>query len=275
MDYTDRTKPMTASEERDLLQTVGKEKARERIILSNVPFVLQKAKEMSRQYIEDLEDIFQEGMIGLSDAYEKYDPTLGTRFLTYAVARADRYMRNFIRSNQTPLYEPNNFYVDLNFVNAHGMPEKGDIVGHSKWNSERQRCVENRVMFNVSVHEEEDKSGDTLSETTDRGLVLYEDSLEVSHNDNENLSIITQYADQYHQVLCELYQKNPLSISIFNGYVEGFKRYEVLAREYGITKQRIGQIIGEVSRKVEKRLRIAGDAVTFGRALFEYNLSRI
>ena len=263
--------PMTAAEEKELLLKIGKERARERIILSNVPFVLQKARKMSEQYGETMEDLFQEGMIGLHDSYEKFDPSRGVRFLTYGVSRCDRYMRNFIMSNQSPMYEPNNYHQDLQYVNKYGMPENGDIIRESKWTDERRRLVQNRIMFSVAAHSEEES---IKEEVTDCGMIIYENSLELSHEENKNLRTILKYSEKYHEVVEEIDQSNPRHIQIFMDYVEGFKRYEVLSREHGVTKQRIGQIVSLVARKIEKRLKISVDAVTFGRLLFEYQMTR-
>lgn len=276
LNHVKQAVPMTALEERELLLKIGKERAKERIILSNVPFVMQKARAMSEQYSETMEDIFQEGMIGLHDAYEKYDPSRGTRFLTYAVSWCDRYMRNFIMSNQSPIYEPNNYHQDLQYVNKYGMPENGDIIGESKWTDERRRLVQNRIMFSVAVHSEEDSSAEESikEEVIDCGMIIYENSLELSHEENKNLRTILKYSEKYHKVVEEIDQSNPRYIQIFMDYVEGFKRYEVLSREHGVTKQRIGQIVSLVARKIEKRLKISGDAVTFGRALLEYQMAR-
>jgi RNA polymerase primary sigma factor len=61
----------------------GDEKAREKLILHNMRLVMSIGKKY-RGYGLDDHDLYQEGVIGLMKAIEKYDPLLGWRFSTYA-----------------------------------------------------------------------------------------------------------------------------------------------------------------------------------------------
>lgn len=63
---------------------VRAERAREKLIASNLRLVVKFV--MGRRYHSrmDVEDLVQHGMIGLIRAAEKYDPDWGTRFSTYA-----------------------------------------------------------------------------------------------------------------------------------------------------------------------------------------------
>lgn len=76
---------LTAAEERDLTRAAqrGDAKARERLIESNMRLVINIAKNYRNKAIP-LEDLIQDGAIGLMHAVERFDPTLGYRFSTYA-----------------------------------------------------------------------------------------------------------------------------------------------------------------------------------------------
>lgn len=80
-----RTPLLTPEEEVELTRAVqkGDERARMRLIESNMRLVINIAKSYRNRSIP-LEDLIQEGAIGLMQAAERFDPDKGYRFSTYA-----------------------------------------------------------------------------------------------------------------------------------------------------------------------------------------------
>lgn len=77
---------ITAIEEVDLAKKIkcGNKEALERLITSNLRFVVSVAKQYLNQGI-DLPDLINEGNLGLIKAAQRFDPTRGFKFISYAV----------------------------------------------------------------------------------------------------------------------------------------------------------------------------------------------
>jgi RNA polymerase primary sigma factor len=61
----------------------GNTAARDRMISANIPLVMATVRQYGTCYLET-EDVIQEGMIGLCTAVDRFDPSRGLRFSTYA-----------------------------------------------------------------------------------------------------------------------------------------------------------------------------------------------
>src|SRR3954453_20034632 len=76
---------LTAAEERNLSRRAreGDEEARQHLIERNLRLVISIAKKYRGRGVP-FEDLIQEGNAGLIKAVERFDPSLGNRFSTYA-----------------------------------------------------------------------------------------------------------------------------------------------------------------------------------------------
>ncbi|EHM09629.1 RNA polymerase sigma factor, sigma-70 family [Thermanaerovibrio velox DSM 12556] len=88
--------------ERDLWERVrsGDEDAREEAILSMRPMVFWLAKRIGAPGV--LQDLVQEGMVGLIEAVDNFDPSRGLKFSTYAYYRIRGRMINFLTRVEAP-----------------------------------------------------------------------------------------------------------------------------------------------------------------------------
>src|SRR5690606_6694583 len=93
-----RSAPLTREEERELALRcqAGDPRAREELITRNLPFVVAVAKRYLGRGAR-LDDLVQEGNLGLLRAVEKFDTKKGTRFSTYSVWWIRAYIQKYLR----------------------------------------------------------------------------------------------------------------------------------------------------------------------------------
>jgi RNA polymerase primary sigma factor len=77
---------ITPDEETELAHRIiaGDNEAFQRLVEANLRFVVSVAKQYQGHGL-DLSDLINEGNLGLIKAAQKYDPTRGFRFISYAV----------------------------------------------------------------------------------------------------------------------------------------------------------------------------------------------
>ena len=80
------TQPLSRMDEIDLFTRIrqGDEEAREKVITSNLRFVVSVAREY-KDYGLSLLELVSEGNVGLLEAVKRFDETRGFKFITYAV----------------------------------------------------------------------------------------------------------------------------------------------------------------------------------------------
>ena len=111
---------MSADEEAEAAREMvnGSEKAREKIILSNLRFVVSVAKAYHRNNsFLKLEDLINEGNLGMIEATDSFDPSQGFKFISYAVWHIRRRIRECITKNGRHVKIPENQVWIMNKIN--------------------------------------------------------------------------------------------------------------------------------------------------------------
>lgn len=85
-------------------------RAKEKLILCNLrlvaSFALKQQRRVARAVALDMDDLLQEGVIGLNKAAEKFDPTQGYKFSTYAYWWLRQSISRFLIDNMTSIRVP-------------------------------------------------------------------------------------------------------------------------------------------------------------------------
>ena len=93
---------LTREEEYELSRRArkGDERARETLAVSNLPFVVAIAKKYANRGAR-LDDLIQEGNVGLMKAIEHFDAKKNVRFATYAVWWIRAYITPYLKDNRS------------------------------------------------------------------------------------------------------------------------------------------------------------------------------
>ena len=146
------TKPLTADEEAELAFRVqhGDQAARGQLIKANLRFVVSVAKQYLTKGVE-LSDLISDGNIGLINAAERFDPTRGFKFDSYAVW----WIRQSIMQALTETY--NVVRMPMNMTNLIGRIRKASAEIEQK---EQRPATTSELAEKLDV--DEDKIQDAL-----------------------------------------------------------------------------------------------------------------
>lgn len=108
---------LTPEEEVELAKKAqtGDIKAKERLILSNLRFVVSVAKQYQNQGLS-LNDLINEGNLGLIKAVNRYDVTKGFKFISYAVWWIRQSILQALAENSRIIRLPSNKLVTINKI---------------------------------------------------------------------------------------------------------------------------------------------------------------
>jgi RNA polymerase primary sigma factor len=95
----------------------GDQKALEELVYRNLKFVVSVAKQYNIPNIK-IEDLINEGNIGLVQAANKFEPNKGFKFISYAVWYIRRNMNEYISKNNSIIRLPMNKINDIAALNT-------------------------------------------------------------------------------------------------------------------------------------------------------------
>jgi len=234
---------LTNIEEIELASQIkqGDRKAKERLIRSNLRFVISVAKEYQGLGIS-LEDLINEGNMGLIKAAERFDETRGFKFITYAVWWIKQSIFQCIADKSKivrfPVNRMNNYvkltrFIDI-FEQKNGFrPTMDDI--------ERElELTRKDVLQAFSMVANEQSIDDTLkdSETQIKNFIIDKQIAQPDQNlDYESLKVDIE------TVLRTLNEREAHIIELYFG-VNQERPYtlEEIAGMYNLTRERVRQI---------------------------------
>lgn len=234
----------------------GDMKARDMLVNCNQRFIYSAAKRFSNNPDTVLE-LVNEGNIGLVEAIEKFDFTVGVRLLTYAQAYIRRNMIRYFCENRL-VKRPSDTKIGSIITNErnafYSMNERQPTIEElrsillNKYNinvtNDEDFYVNNFVYIddNVSDSDDDFTFGDTSEYINSTSTYNdYEKDIEYDNTKAVVLAALSKLDNRSQDILKRLYGI---------GYDREFSASEI-ADMYGMTKTRINQIKNEAQKRLE------------------------
>ena len=240
--------PLLTDEEEKLLFADLNKENREKIIQSNLRFVVSIAKQYQGKGIE-LADLIAVGNTGLMQAVDKFDVTMGCRFISYAVWWIRQAMLEEIMTNGKTIRVPIN-KIASNIKLTKAITEFEQQYGTIP--------TEDELLQIMNVDDEE------LQKILQGNIVVINDTV-VNENGEEESVFDSLVLDDYppddikddikvsvHAALQELNPVEQLVIKELFGFDTEPKEVEVVAENLQLTTERVRQIKDKAIIKLRK-----------------------
>ncbi len=215
-----------------------------------VKYIALKMRGVYKNYAQ-LDDIVNQGIIALIDAVEKYDPSRGIKFETFASIKVKGAIIDFIRTQDWIPRRLRKASSDLEVVFNKLCSDLGRQPTHMEIAKEMHITVEqlDRIMdqtysFNLLSYEEV-----VWQKMQNAGNDLLDDSVEDSPEGNLMEEELRQ---QLAEAIDSLAERERTVISLY--YFEKLKLKEI-ADVLGVTESRVSQIHSSAILKMKKRMK--------------------
>lgn len=243
-------KPLEVLEEVRLcdLMIGGDELAREKLIKHNLRFVISIAKQYYTK-TTSLEDLINEGNVGLIIATHKFDSHRGFKFITYAVWWIRNRILKFINAMDGLVRIPNHKLYNINKINEaysrleqklEAPPTFMDLK--EKLNGEFSTTDINDF-FN-HIFSSDKRLDDELGYDTSGTTTVLDTIVNDVHPNSDVLTNISDSQLRLNSILSILKNDNQLAILTKMYGLDGSEPMplEVISRDMGISKERVRQI---------------------------------
>jgi RNA polymerase primary sigma factor len=207
------------------------------LVVGNLRFVISVAKMYQNQGM-DIMDLISEGNIGLIKAAEKFNPTSGLKFISYAVWWVRQSIMASLNENARTIRIPSNLVQE-----AQKQKKKDEILEEYTFlvSDETITPPSNNLPYCVGLFSEINEDGDTLIDVIPNQNA---DSPEQFLNSNEEIK------KKVELMLGILDDRERTIIIKYFGLTGTESSLEDLGEEFGCTKERIRQLKDKAIKKL-------------------------
>lgn len=227
----------------------GDPEARRRLIVSNLRLVVSIAKKYL-YYGLPLQDLIEEGNIGLMKAVSRFDPERGCKFSTYATwwirQAVTRSLSNYGRTVRIPVYVTDNISkykrtADDLYKKTGKQPDAEEVAEQMGIKVKEAKKLESFITEIAPLD-----NLDTTSEDDGRGIPE-------QYHPSEGNDAIEKIGleQQMEELMSQLDEREANIIRFRYGLADGLAHtLEETGREFGLTRERIRQIEKDVMKKL-------------------------
>lgn len=244
---------LSASEEIRLAEAAqrGEGEARKKLIVSNLRLVVSIAKKYL-YYGLQLQDLIEEGNLGLMKAVDRYDPGRGCKFSTYATwwirQAITRALSNYGRTVRIPVYVTDNVSrykktADELYIRTGKRPDPEEIATAMGIKVAEARKLQSFV--------DDISPLDNLETTNDDNGRGIPENMEPRRMDDAIAQI--ELDQQLEEIMKQLTPREQNIIRYRYGLMDGRAHtLEQTGRRFNLTRERIRQIENDVMRRLRK-----------------------
>ena len=236
-----------------------KEKIRQFILCRNIKLVISIAKKIQKNTNKiPLEDMIDEGMIGLMKAIEKFDLAHGCKFSTYAYNWVKQAITRYIANNgdiiRIPVHFSDNLAKIRRFENTYMMEHGTDNVPYEEIEKHLSIPIKKIKNFKKasmpvsSLDSPIDENENSIMDVIEDKMAMSPESITINNALHASLMEAIKTLDEREAfIVTNLYNitdTNPLNL-------------QEIAQKFELTKERIRQIASEALKKLRHPMKYA------------------
>ena len=207
------------------------------LIVGNLRFVINVSKAYQNQGM-DLLDIIAEGNIGLIKAAERFDPTSGFKFISYAVWWIKQTIMASLNENCRTIRIPSNLVQDAQKQKKVEISEEDNFFIN---NVEDETPIGINLPYCIGLYKEINEDGDQLIDVIPNREAESPDAILNSPEEiKKKVSAMLSVLDEREKIIIEKYY----------GLTGIESNLEDLGEEFGCTKERIRQLRDKAIKKL-------------------------
>jgi RNA polymerase primary sigma factor len=209
------------------------------LIKGNLRFVISVAKTFQTKGM-DLLDVISEGNIGLIKAAERFDPTSGVKFISYAVWWIRQSIMQSLNENSRTIRIPSNLVQDAQKARKEQQTEDSQYIIKVEDES-GEPIIGTTLPYCVGLYNEINEEGDQLIDVIpNKESPNPEDSCNTPEEIKKKVSLMLAVLDEREKIIIEKYY----------GLTGVESNLEDLGEEFGCTKERIRQLRDKAIKKL-------------------------